>query len=97
MRQYLTPEEYLMLTNALKDMVDNKAAPIRTFELAFASAYDGHIQGKSLLRLYSDYLMLNPQADLKDLHAFCLGYGTAGSVLDALVNENEKDDKKIYH
>lgn len=96
MRHYLTPEEYLLLTNDLRDMVDNKTPPLKTYELAFATAYDGHIQGKPFLRIYSDYLMLNPQADLKDIHSLCLGYGRAGSVLDALVNENE-DNKKTFH
>jgi hypothetical protein len=96
MRQFLTPEEYLKLTNDLKDMVDQKTAPVTTYQYAFATAYDGHIQGKPLLRIYSEFLMLYPQADIKDLHSFCLGYGTAGSVLDALVNE-EENDKKQYH
>lgn len=95
MRNYLTPAQYLELTNKLREMVDNKTTPVTTFELAFASGYDGHIQGKPFLRIYSDYLMLNPHADIKDLHSICLGYGTAGSVLDALV-DNNKDDKQ-YH
>jgi hypothetical protein len=95
MRQFLTPAQYLELTNKLRKMVDEKTVPISTFELAFATAYDGHIQSKPFLRIYSDYLMLNPQADLSDIHSLCLGYGTAGSVLDALVNK--EDDDKQYH
>jgi len=95
MRNYLTPDEYLILTNDLKEMVDNKSMPLKTFELAFALAYDNHIKGVPFLKIYTEFMTLNPQADLKDLHAICLGYGTAGSVLDSLIDS--KDDNKTYH
>jgi hypothetical protein len=46
--------------------------------------------------------MKYPKANVKDLHALCLGYGTAGSVIDELEKQDDdlelkKDDKKTYH
>jgi hypothetical protein len=101
-RDYLTSEEYLALTNELKELVERKREPVTTRDFAFGYAYDGHMSGEPFLRIYAEYLMKYPKANVKDLHALCLGYGTAGSVIDELEKQDDdlelkKDDKKTYH
>lgn len=102
MRDYLNGEEYKALTDELKLLVERKREPVSTYDYAFGYAYDGHMSGDPFLRIYTEYLIRFPKANVKDLHALCLGYGTAGSVIDHLSNEDtdeeiKKDDKKTFH
>lgn len=103
MKAYLDNTEYLQLTEELKSLVEKKIEPTTSYHYAFSYAYDGNIKGEPMLRLYSNYLMRFPKCTVKDLHAFCLGFGTSTSVLDALADEdtdietNVKVEKKTFH
>lgn len=107
MHGYLSKEQYQDLTDKLKALVEKKREPTTSFDYAFSLAYNGHINSKPFLRIYSDYLMKYPECNVVDLHALCLGYGTAGSVLDTMLCEDDdlepqelelkSDNKKKYH
>lgn len=102
MKDYLDNNEYLKLTQELKELVEKKIEPTTSYHYAFSYAYNGNMKGEPMLRLYSNYLMRFPKCSVKDLHAFCLGYGTSSSVIDAIADEDtnietNKDSKKTYH
>jgi len=103
MKNYLDNADYLKLTEELKALVEKRIEPTTSYHYAFSYAYDGNIKGEPMLRLYSNYLMRFPQCTVKDLHAFCLGFGTSTSVLETLTEDdidietNIKNDKKTFH
>jgi hypothetical protein len=105
MRDYLTKKEYEKLAEDLKLLVEKKKEPTSSSDYAFSSAYNGQMQNLPFLTVYTEYLMRFPKCTLTDLHALCLGYGTAGSVLDAIVESEENtndftinlDKKKKFH
>lgn len=96
MKQYLTAEEYLNLTNELKELVEKKREPNTAKDIAFALGYDGHVNGIPFLKIYAELLTNYPQSTVYELHALCLGYGTAGSVLDEINNE-DANKNETYH
>lgn len=106
MHGYLSKEQYEDLTNKLRELVEKKREPTTTYDYAFNIAYSGHLNSKPFLKIYSDYLMRYPKCSVVDLHAMCLGYGTAGSVIDEMVDQDDEEldvsinkviDKKKYH
>lgn len=103
MKDYLTIEEYDKLTAELKELVEKKRLPTSSSDYAFSYGYDGHMNNQPFLRLYANYINRFPKCTVKDLHALCLGYGTAGHVIDSVSEDdddgsgNNNSNDKIYH
>lgn len=106
MRKYLSEREYVQLTEELKELVDRKRKPETSYDYAFGYGYDGCLESTPYLTIYTSYLGEYPHADVKDLHALCLGYGIAYSVKVEVQKDEENDDykevseakpKKTYH
>lgn len=93
---HLNAEDYLELTNRIREIVDRTREPSTQYDEAFISGYDGHMMNTPFLKIYTQYLTQNSKPTVKDLHALCLGYGTAGSVIDALAEEENNNDSS-YH
>jgi hypothetical protein len=105
MGSYLTKKEYEKLTEDIRLLVEKKKEPTSSSDYAFTSAYNGQMQNFRFLTVYTEFLMHFPKCTVTDLHALCLGYGTAGSVLDAIAQSQEDssdfttklDKKKKFH
>jgi hypothetical protein len=104
MRDYLSKKEYEELTENLKLLVEKKREPTTAYDYAFSMAYNAHMEARPFLKTYTDFLMKYPKCSVADLHALCLGYGTAGSVLDSIADEDTEDivikndnNKKKFH
>lgn len=98
MRKYLSTEEYLELTNELRELIESKRDPVSPSDFAFSIGYEGHVSGVAFLKVYTEFLTSYPKATVVELHALCLGYGTAGSVLDHYADEDlDGNDNKQFH